>query len=124
MEIRTPGEMRCACREIARTLRPGSPFVLESSSPAAFGHTFRNYSYPHTQPLRSGDTTTCIVTTPEGPLAIEDTYWTEGDYTGALEHADLTIATITYPRPHDLSAWDTDEALVPPCIVIKAIKAS
>jgi hypothetical protein len=103
---------------------PGSPFVLESSSPTAFGHVFRSYSYPHTGPLRSGDTTTCIVTTPDGQLVIEDTYWTEDDYTGALEHAGLTVATIAYPRPHDPSAWATDEASVPPCIVIKAMKAS
>lgn len=123
IEIRTPGEMRRACGEIARTLRPGTPFILESSSPAAFGHTFRSYRYPHAGPLRSGDTTTCIVTTPDGPLAIEDTYWTENDYTSALEHAGLTVATIAYPRPRDPSAWATDEAFVPPCVVIKAMKA-
>jgi SAM-dependent methyltransferase len=123
VEMRTPGEMRRACGEIARTLRPGSPFILESSSPAAFGHTFRSYRYPHAGPWRSGDTTTCIVTTPDGPLAIEDTYWTETDYTSALGHASLTVATIAYPRPRDPSAWATDEAFVPPCIVIKAMKA-
>ena len=46
MEIRTLAAMTRACAEIARTLRPDAPFVLESSSPMAFGHTFRNYSYP------------------------------------------------------------------------------
>jgi hypothetical protein len=100
----------------------GSPFILKSSNPAAFGHTFRSYSYPHTGPLRSGHTTTCIVTTPDGQLAIEDTYWTEHDYTSALEHAGLTVATIACPLPHDPSAWSTDEAFMPPSIVIKATK--
>lgn len=123
VEMRTPGEMKYACGEIARTLRAGSPFILESSSQAAFGHTFRSYSYPHAGPLRSGDTTACIVATPDGPLVIEDTYWTENDYTSALEDAGLTVATIVYPRPRDLSAWATDEAVVPPCVVIEALKA-
>lgn len=54
MEIRTVGAMTRACAEIARTLRRDAPFVLESSSPMAFGHTFRNFSYPHAGPLRSG----------------------------------------------------------------------
>lgn len=89
----------------------------------AFGHTFRSYSYPYSRPLRSGDTTTCIVTTPDGHLAIEDTYWTEDDYTSALEHAGLTVATVVYPLPRDAAAWATDEATVPPSIVIKATKA-
>lgn len=123
IEMRTPGQMAHACGEIARTLRPGRPFVLESTSPAAFGHTFRSYRYPYTGPLRSGDTTTCIVTTPEGQLEIEDTYWTEQDYTDALKHAGLAIAKITYPQPQDPSAWATAEATVSPCIVIKATKA-
>jgi SAM-dependent methyltransferase len=123
MEIRTQGQMRRACGEIARTLRPGGPFVLESTSPTAFGHTFRSYGYPYRGPLRSGDTTACIVTTPDGQLVIEDTYWAEDDYTGALEHAGLTVAAIAYPLPRDPSAWATDEASVPPCIVIKAVKA-
>lgn len=124
MEIRTPGEMRRACTEIARTLRPGGPFILASSSPMAFGHAFRSYSYPHSGPLRSGDTTACIVTTPHGELVIEDTYWTEDDYTGALKHAGLAVTAITHPRPRDPSAWATDEASVPPCIVIKAVRLS
>jgi hypothetical protein len=116
--------MRRACTEISRTLRPGGPFILESSSPMAFGHTFRSYSYPHSGSLRSGDTTACIVTAPGGQLVIEDTYWTEDDYTAALEHAGLTVAAIAYPRPRDPSAWSTDEASVPPSIVIKAAKAA
>jgi len=122
IEIRTPGEMRSACAEIARTLRPGSPFVLESSSAMAFGHTFRNYRYPATGPLRSGDTTPCIVTTPGGQFTITDTYWTEDDYVDAVEHAGLTVTTIAYPMPPDPSAWSTDEASVPPCMLIKATK--
>jgi SAM-dependent methyltransferase len=124
IEMRTPGEMRRACSEIARVLRPGGPFILESSSPMAFGHAFRSYSYPHGGSLRSGDTTTCIVTTPDGQLVIEDTYWTQDDYTSTLEHAGLTAAAVVYPLPRDPAAWATDEASVPPCIVIKAIKAS
>jgi SAM-dependent methyltransferase len=124
IEIRTPGAMRRACAEIARTLRPGAPFILESSSPMAFGHTYRSYSYPHIGPLRSGDTTPCIVTTPGGQLVIQDTYWTEDDYADAIEQAGLTVATIGYPRPHDPTVWSTDEASVPPCIVIEARKAA
>ena len=96
---------------------------MESSSPAAFGHTFRNFSYPHTGPLWSGETTPCIVTTPSGQFVIEDTYWTEGDYVDAIEQAGLAVITIDYPRPHDPAAWSTDEASIPPCIVIEARKA-
>ena len=82
--IRTLAAMTRACAEIARTLRPDAPFVLESSSPTAFGHTFRNFSYPHAGPLRSGETTPCVVTTPGGQFVIEDTYWTEDDYVDAV----------------------------------------
>jgi SAM-dependent methyltransferase len=124
IEIRTPGAMTRACAEIARTLRTGAAFVLESSSPMAFGHTFRSFSYPHAGPLRSGDTTPCIVTAPGGQFVIEDTYWTEHDYVDAIEQAGLTVTTIDYPRPRNPAAWSTDEASIPPCIVIEAKKAA
>jgi SAM-dependent methyltransferase len=124
IEIRTLGAMADACAEIARTLRPGAPFVLESTSPTAFGHTFRSFSYPHTGPLRSGDLTPCIVTAPGGQFVIEDTYWTERDYVQAIERAGLTVDAIEYPRPRDPAAWSTDEASVPPCIVIEARKVT
>ncbi len=124
IEIRTLGAMTRACAEIARTLRPDAPFVLESSSPMAFGHTFRNFSYPHAGPLRSGETTPCIVTAPGGQFVIEDTYWSEDDYVDAIEQAGLTVTTIGYPRPRDPAAWSTDEASIPPCIVIEARKAA
>jgi SAM-dependent methyltransferase len=124
IEIRTPGAMRRACAQIARILRPDGPFILESSSPMAFGHAFRNFSYPHAGPLRSGETTPCIVITPGGRFVIEDTYWTEDDYVDAIEQAGLTVATIGYPRPRDPAAWSTDEASIPPCIVIEATKTT
>ncbi len=53
IEIRTPDAMTRACAEIARILRADAAFVLESSSPMAFGHTFRSFGYPHAGPLRS-----------------------------------------------------------------------
>jgi SAM-dependent methyltransferase len=124
IEMRTLDVMARACTEIARTMRPGGAFVLESSSPEAFGHTFRSFSYPYAGRLRSGDTTACIVTAPGGHFTIEDTYWTERDYVDAVERAGLTVTTIAYPRPRDPSAWSTDEASVPPCIVIEARKAA
>jgi SAM-dependent methyltransferase len=124
IEIRTLDAMTRACAEIARTMRPGAASVLESSSPAVFGHTFRSFGYPYAGPLRSGDTTPCIVTAPGGRFTIEDTYWTERDYVEAAERARLTVTTIAYPRPRDPSAWPTDEASVPPFIVIEARKAA
>jgi SAM-dependent methyltransferase len=124
MEIRTLAAMTRACAEISRTLRPGAAFVVESSSPMAFGRTFRSYSYPHAGSLRSGDMTPCIVTTPGGQVVIQDTYWTEDDYVNAIEQAGLTVTAIGYPRPRDPAAWSTDEASVPPCIVIEARKAA
>jgi SAM-dependent methyltransferase len=124
IEIRTLDAMTRACAEIARTLRPGAAFILESSSPMAFGHTFRSFSYPHAGPLRSGDTTPCIVSAPGGQFAIEDTYWAEHDYVDAIEQAGLTVTTVDYPRPRDPAAWSTDEASIPPCIVIEARKAA
>ena len=57
-----------------------------------------------------------------GQFPIDDTYWTEEDYRGAPEQAGFTVATVDYPRPRDPAAWSTDEATVPPFIVIKAIK--
>ena len=122
IEIRTLAEMTRICREVARTLRPGSRFFVESTSPLAFGHTFRSYRYPAARELRSGEVTPCIVTTPAGELVIDDTYWTEADYVSALREAGLTITAIGYPMPRDPSAWSTDEALLSPCIVLTATK--
>ena len=124
IEIRTLGAMTRACAEIARTLRAGTAFVLESSSPMAFGHAFRSFSYPHAGPLQSGDRTPCIVAAPGGQFVIEDTYWTEDDYVDAIEQAGLAVTTIDYPRPRNPAAWSTDEAFIPPCIVIEAKKAA
>jgi len=123
IEIRTLAEMTRICGEVAMVLRPTSSFIVESSSPMAFGHTFRSYSYPVSGELRSGAITPCVVNTPAGQLVIEDTYWTEEDYVSALSEAELTISTISYPMPRDPSAWSTDEASVPPYIVIKAVKS-
>ncbi len=122
IEIRTLAEMSGICCEVARTLRPGSPFIVESTSPLALGHTFRSYSYPVSGELRSGEVTPCIVATPVGELVIDDTYWTEDDYASALREAGLTITAIDYPMPRDPSAWSTDEALLSPCIVLTATK--
>jgi len=41
--IRTRSAMRGVCSDVARTLRRGSPFIVMSSSPMSFGHTFRSY---------------------------------------------------------------------------------
>jgi SAM-dependent methyltransferase len=54
IEIRRIETMTRICAEIARTLRPGALFVLQSASPGAFGHTFRNISYPHFRSAKSG----------------------------------------------------------------------
>jgi SAM-dependent methyltransferase len=123
IELRTLAEMGRACREVARTLRPGGTFIVESTSPLAFGHTFRSYRYPVSGELRSGQVTPCIVSTPAGELVIGDTYWTEDDYAGALGQAGLTVTAISYPVPRDPSAWSTDEAVVSPCVVLTAVKA-
>jgi SAM-dependent methyltransferase len=123
IELRSLAEMGRACREVARTLRPGSPFIVVSTSPLAFGHTFRSYRYPVSGELRSGQVTPCIVTTPGGELTIGDTYWAEDDYASTLRQAGLTVTAIGYPMPRDPSAWSTDEALLSPCIVLTAVKA-
>jgi SAM-dependent methyltransferase len=123
IEMRTLAEMERACREVARTLRPGSPFIVESTSPLAFGHAFRSYSYPVSGELRSRQVTPCILTTPVGELVINDTYWTEDDYASTLRKAGLTVTAIDYPMPRDPSAWSTDEALLSPCIVLTATKS-
>jgi SAM-dependent methyltransferase len=123
IEIRTLAEMTGICREVARTLRPGSPFIVESTNPLAFGHAFRSYRYPVCGELRSGQVAPCIVSTPAGELVIDDTYWTKDDYVGALAEAGLAITAIDYPMPRDPSAWATDEALLSPCIVLTATKS-
>jgi hypothetical protein len=122
VEIRTIAAMNKVCREVARVLRHGSPFIVMSVSPMAFGHTFRSFGYPAAEPLQSGDITTAVVTAPGGQVPIDDTYWSEEDYRGALAQAGFAVAAVDYPRPHDLAAWTTDEANVPPFIVIKAVK--
>jgi SAM-dependent methyltransferase len=122
VEIRTIDAMRRACSEVVRVLRRGSPFIVMSINPMAFGHRFRNFGYPAAEHLHSGAITSAIVTAPGGQFSIDDTYWTEDDYRGALSQAGFTDLAIRYPRPHDPSAWATDEATVPPFIVIKAIR--
>jgi hypothetical protein len=42
----------------------------------------------------------------------------------AIEQAGLAVTTIDYPRPPNPAAWSTDEASIPPCIVIEAKKAA
>jgi SAM-dependent methyltransferase len=122
IEVRTLSAMRQICAEVYRVLRPNGSFIMASSSPMAFGHTFRSFSYPSKERLQSGDLTTCIITAPDGQFSIEDTYWAEDDYVGALAQAGFTVATIEYPRPPSPSAWSTDEATIPPYIVIEATK--
>jgi ubiquinone/menaquinone biosynthesis C-methylase UbiE len=122
VEIRTIDAMRRACNEVARVLRRGGPFIMMSINPMAFGHTFRNFGYLATEQLHSGDIARATLAAPGGLLLIDDTYWTEDDYTSALSQAGFTVASIDYPRPGHPSAWTTDEAAVPPFIVIKAIK--
>ncbi len=122
IEVRTLSTLRWICAEVYRVLRPGGSFIVVSSSPMAFGHTFRSFAYPSTQRLQSGDLTTCIITTANGQFSIDDTYWAEDDYVGALSQAGFMIATIDYPSPADPSAWSTDEATIPPYIVIEATK--
>jgi hypothetical protein len=41
---------------------------------------------------------------------------------GALLQAGFTVTAIDYPRPQYPSGWSTNEAAIPPFIVIKAIK--
>jgi hypothetical protein len=65
-----------------------------------------------------------MVTTAGGRFVIEDTYWAEDDYVDAIVQAGLTAATIGYPQPRDRAAWSTDEAFIPPCIVIDAGKGA
>ncbi len=40
----------------------------------------------------------------------------------AVGQAGLAVTTIDYPWPRDRAAWSTDEAVIPPCIVIEARK--
>ena len=122
IEIRTVDAMRRVCGEVARVLRRGSMFIVMSASPAAFGHTFRSFGYPASEDLRSGSLVKCVVTAPGGQFSIDDTYWAEEDYRDALLEAGFTVTAIDYPHPQDPSGWSTDEAAVPPFIVIKAIK--
>ena len=122
IEIRTMDAMRRACKEVVRVLRREGVFIVMSASPAAFGHTFRSFGYPATGHLQSGSLTRCIVTAPGGQFCIDDTYWAEDDYRDALLQAGFTVTAIDYPRPHDPSGWSTDEATIPPFVVIKAIK--
>ena len=64
------------------------------------------------------------MTAPGGQFVIEDTYWTENDYVDAVGQVGLAVITIDYLRPYDPAAWSTDEASIPPCIVIEARKGA
>jgi hypothetical protein len=64
------------------------------------------------------------VITPGGQFVIQDSYWTEDDYVDTIGQVGLTVTTVGYPRPRDPAAWSTDEASIPPCIVIEARKAA
>ena len=64
------------------------------------------------------------MTTPGGQFVIEDTYWTENDYVDAVGQVGLAVITIDYLGPYDPAAWSTDEASIPPCIVIEARKGA
>jgi hypothetical protein len=92
-----------------------------STSPGAFGHSFRNFSYG--RPVGgSGSTAVCTITSATGTLQISDTYWAEEDYTGALSAAGLQVTDVEYPMPARPQEWATDERTVPPFIVLRAVK--
>jgi len=57
------------------------------------------------------------------PVCHRGHYWTENDYVDAVGQVGLAVITIDYLGPYDPAAWSTDEASIPPCIVIEARKA-
>jgi SAM-dependent methyltransferase len=121
VEFRTHDEMRAVCLEVARVLRSGGTFVVMSISPQAFGRSFRSFSYL-SPAAGSGSTALCRIVTPKGPLDLDDTYWEEADYIGALESAGLAVDEIAYPLAPQ--HWDTSEREVAPFILLRARKPS
>ena len=122
IEIRTRETMRSVCAEIARVLKPGGVFVLMSTNPGAFGQTFRSFSYSSPSTPTGGSLAICTVATANGPLRIEDTYWTEADYRTAISGADLRILDVDYPRPARPEEWSTAEATVAPFVIFRSVR--
>lgn len=122
IEIRTKEQMLSVCKEIARVLKPGASFVIGSTSPQAFGKTFRNFSYTEPETRNGGELTTCTVFSDGKSFDIEDTYWNESDYVDVLTESGFTVESIIYPLPEDKGNWETDESHTSPFIVVLAKK--
>jgi len=111
-----------SCREIARVLRPGAPFVAVVPNPESMHADYLSYRYLPTGPLTSGDQVTCLIKGAD-PFEITDYYWTRQDYTCAIRAAGFTILDVLEPvaDPTDPFPW-LDEKTVAPDLVIHTLR--
>jgi len=122
IEIRDILSMMEVCHEINRVLKTGSPFIISTTNPAAFGCSFRNFEYATPEKRQSGAVTTCRIFNGDAWVSVEDTFWKEQDYVTVLESTRFRVTHVQYPEPADPQQWDTDEAAVPPFLILRAIK--
>src|SRR5262249_33759754 len=112
------------CSEIFRVLRPGSQFVIVTTNPGAFGHSFKTFRYDTLKTSASGERVKCTVFTADKELELLDTYWTIADYRSSLEISGFEVASIFFPFVSRRQFPDTDEPAVAPSVVIEAVKPS
>jgi len=111
-----------SCREIARVLRTGAPFVAVVTNPGSVRADYLSYRYLPIRPLTSGDKVTCRIKGAD-PFEITDYYWTRQDYLHAIRAAGFTIVDVLEPvaDPADGVPW-LDEKTIAPDLVIHTIR--
>jgi ubiquinone/menaquinone biosynthesis C-methylase UbiE len=122
IEFSTRESMLSTCKEVYRLLRAGGQFLIVTVSPLAFGHKFSSFEYSLPRERRSGSPAICLVRTDYGLLELEDTYWTEEDYTQTLAQAGFRMRSLEYPLGSRAAFPRTEESLVPPFLVLDALK--
>lgn len=122
IELSTRESILLVCKEVNRIVRAGGQFIVVTASPSAFGHKFSSFEYPLPGELQSGSPAVCRIQTSRGPLELEDTYWTEDDYTQALRDANFRVDHVEYPMGSRSAFPKTEESFVAPFLVLIAVK--
>lgn len=123
VEMRSRREMRTACSEVYRVLKPGSPFFIMSGNPSAIGREFKSFGYPSPPTsVSSGQRVLCVIKTPLGPVEVEDTYWTQEEHETAARGAGFTVRDVLMPTSSSSSFDGTAEASIGPFMILVCVK--
>jgi len=122
-EIPSKRDMEVATAEIYRVLKPSARFFIMTANPESIGHVYK--SFPRTgsiEHLSSGSRVLCVINTPEGPVEVEDHYWTQDDYYDVLQSVGFEVRAADTPISSRDSFVGTDESIIGPFLILTCVK--